>query len=154
MKITHLCFCINLNSYNTFTGNVIFDLHALPGFGIFTFFFVVDEVDEPGTYHQTSCNTRRWFYPNFRKLWIEIDFLTFCQAFQDTIFIICTVSKAPSIRITKLFILEVGTAAFFQRGASSCICCRTRTSHTVCRECHTRYEKRKICRTEIWSIKL
>ena len=38
---------INLNSYNTFTGNVILDLHAVPGFGIATFFFVVDEVDEP-----------------------------------------------------------------------------------------------------------
>ena len=54
LRITHLLyknqipfFCINLNSYNTFTGNVIFDLHAIPGFGIATFFFVVDEVDEP-----------------------------------------------------------------------------------------------------------
>ena len=46
IKITYLCFCINLNSNNTFTGNVIFDLHAVPGFGIATFFFVVDEVDE------------------------------------------------------------------------------------------------------------
>ena len=27
---------INLNSYNTFTGNVILDLHAVPGFGIAT----------------------------------------------------------------------------------------------------------------------
>ena len=39
---------INLNSYNTFTGNVILDLHAVPGFGIATFFVVdLDEVDEP-----------------------------------------------------------------------------------------------------------
>ena len=51
---------INLNSYNTFTGNVILDLHAVPGFGIATFFVVdLDEVDEPWTYYQTSSNTRR-----------------------------------------------------------------------------------------------
>merc|ERR1711997_1377505 len=37
--------------FKAFTGNVVFDLHALPGFGIFTFFFVVDEVDEPFVKH-------------------------------------------------------------------------------------------------------
>ena len=43
---------------------MIFDLHAVPGFGIATFFFVVDEVDEvdePWTYYQISNNTRRYF---------------------------------------------------------------------------------------------
>ena len=157
MRITHLCFCINLNSYNTFTGNVIFDLHAVPGFGIATFFFVVDEVDEPWTYCQISNNTRR-FYPNFIKLWIEFDFLTFwfcifIRTFPDII-ACCTFFSAPIIRLTKLFVLEVGTKATLQRGTSSCIFCRTRTSHTVCPEWRTLYENRKICRTEIWSIKL
>ena len=79
IKITYLCFCINLNSYNTFTGNVIFDLHALPGFGIFTFFFVVDEVDEPGTYYQTSSNNFIRTTENFGQ---KLIFLPFVRHFK------------------------------------------------------------------------
>ena len=46
---------------------MIFDLHAVPGFGIATFFFVVDEVDEPWTYYQISNNTRRLILSEFQK---------------------------------------------------------------------------------------
>ena len=34
---------INLNSYNTFTGNVILSVHAVPGFGIATFSVAANE---------------------------------------------------------------------------------------------------------------
>ena len=34
---------INLNSFNTFTGNVILSVHAVPGFGIATFSVAANE---------------------------------------------------------------------------------------------------------------
>ena len=54
IKITYLCFCINLNSNNTFTGNVIFDLHAVPGFGIATFFVAANETQLMNLEHITK----------------------------------------------------------------------------------------------------
>ena len=70
---------MNVNLYNTFTGNVIFDLHALPGFGIFTFFFVVDEVDEPGTYYQ-SCSHN--FIRTTENFGYKLIFLPFVRHFK------------------------------------------------------------------------
>ena len=46
---------INLNSYNTFTGNVILDVHAVPGLGIATFFDSANETQLINLEHITKC---------------------------------------------------------------------------------------------------
>ena len=46
---------INVNSYNTFTGNVILDVHAVPGLGIATFLSSANETQVMNLEHITKC---------------------------------------------------------------------------------------------------
>ena len=52
---------INLNSYNTFTGNVILSVHAVPGFGIATFSVAANETRWMNLEHITKVVTKNVF---------------------------------------------------------------------------------------------